>query len=282
MKKDLIINGQETNYEIYDDGRCFNKKTQKFLKGSIKNTGYKMVLLTIDGKKKDYSLHRLVAENFLPNPENKPYVNHIDGNKTNNCIENLEWITPRDNIKHVVDTGLLPKRGKSSKFEQNLNNEKWVQYLNTQYSVSNLGRIRNDKTQNVLQGSKVSGYWRVCLRINNCNKTLLVHQLVYFSFHPDVKEKKNYVINHIDGNVDNNSLDNLEYIKASENILHGKYQIKNKSTRTCIQYDLNGNKIKEFDSLSLAAEAVNGVPSGISLACNGKIQTYKHFIWKFK
>lgn len=72
------------------------------------------VTIYIDKKGKRVKIHRLVANAFIPNPDNKPYVNHIDGIRSNNRVENLEWVTASENTRHAVDTGLfLPTREKS-------------------------------------------------------------------------------------------------------------------------------------------------------------------------
>lgn len=68
--------------------------------------GYRLVTLRTDNKSKHYQIHRLVAEAFIPNPDNKPMVNHIDGNPSNNCLENLEWCTAKENAEHAIRTGL--------------------------------------------------------------------------------------------------------------------------------------------------------------------------------
>lgn len=73
-----------------------------------KSTGYMEVGLR-SGERSAYpNVHRLVAQAFIPNPDNKPQVNHKDGNKENNCVENLEWVTESENIIHSVETGLRP------------------------------------------------------------------------------------------------------------------------------------------------------------------------------
>lgn len=76
---------------------------------------YKAVTATVDGKQKHYYVHRLVAEAFIPNPENKPQVNHIDGNPLNNHITNLEWATASENIQHAYDNGLTETLSNTSR-----------------------------------------------------------------------------------------------------------------------------------------------------------------------
>ncbi len=73
-----------------------------------KGIGYFLVTLVNAETKvrKNQFIHRLMCQGFIENPMNKPYVNHIDGNKQNNNLSNLEWATPRENSKHAVDTGL--------------------------------------------------------------------------------------------------------------------------------------------------------------------------------
>lgn len=71
--------------------------------------GYMRISLWHNGKRKTYKVHRLVAEAFIPNPLGKAEVNHISGVKTDNRVENLEWVTPSENVKRAYDTGLKEK-----------------------------------------------------------------------------------------------------------------------------------------------------------------------------
>ena len=82
--------------------------------------GYLVVDLYENGERKTSRVHRLVAEEFVPNPHNKPYVNHIDGNKHNNAASNLEWVTGEENSKHAWKTGLAkPSYGMRGKKNSN-------------------------------------------------------------------------------------------------------------------------------------------------------------------
>ena len=94
-------------YEISSLGKIRNLKG-KVLKTYIQNSGYEQIKLNYQGLHIHKSIHRLVAEAFITNPLNKLYVNHIDGNKLNNTIDNLEWCTNSENILHARKTGLNP------------------------------------------------------------------------------------------------------------------------------------------------------------------------------
>ena len=89
------------------NGHKYEKRKKPYiLKQSNTTTGYKKVELVKDGKRKSLKVHRLVAIAFIPNPMNKPYINHIDGNPINNCVENLEWCTQHENVVHAYKIGL--------------------------------------------------------------------------------------------------------------------------------------------------------------------------------
>lgn len=91
-----------SDYIVTKDGEIFSKRKNRLLKPQPNGKGY--LRISIGGKL--YFVHRLVAEQYVSNPENKPQVNHKDGNKLNNAADNLEWVTNLENRKHAVKNGL--------------------------------------------------------------------------------------------------------------------------------------------------------------------------------
>jgi len=102
------IEGFEGKYQISNNGKVRNNRGHILMPYKTKK-GYQKVDLWKNHKKKVCYIHRLVAEAFIPNPKSLPQVNHMDGNKKNNTVENLEWCTAKENTKHSIDTYLRTK-----------------------------------------------------------------------------------------------------------------------------------------------------------------------------
>ncbi len=105
------IRGYE-GYEVSNLGRIkslnYNHTgCEKILKPVNDGKGYLKVFLFKNGKRKNFQIHRLVAQTFIPNPDNKPCVNHIDCNPSNNCINNLEWCTYKENTQYALELGRM-------------------------------------------------------------------------------------------------------------------------------------------------------------------------------
>ena len=140
------IKGYEGCYQVSSSGRIKsierivrgpsgNKKIKSRILKEFKNQfGYYMVSLFKNGKHKNFQVHRLVAHSFILNPLNLPQVNHIDGNKENNCVDNLEWITNRDNVIHAYKNNLRETIKIDKETLINL-------YVNEKYPVYKLAEI---------------------------------------------------------------------------------------------------------------------------------------------
>lgn len=309
------------NYLISNQGRVKNKKSQYIIKSKVRNNLYVEVTLNRNKKPATFKLHRLIAIAFIPNPDNKKTVNHKDGNKTNNNIENLEWATmseqnleknkniknykgnvcvraiqkidlktntciktydsPQDaanwifdnckiNSKSVnhINKSMAPKisavcRGQRQSAygfkwcfveTSQKQNEEWSEIspeiINGKkgYFVSSCGRIKCPNGH-VKENYRFStGYKRLCVG----EKNFLLHRIVALTFLKNPENKPQ--VNHKDGNKLNNRLENLEWASALENNLHKIQTGLSNCTKKVIQYDANGEIIKQHNSIKDAAK----------------------------
>ena len=110
--KDII--GYEGLYQISNYGNLKNVKRGTIKSNRALNKGYIKTVLHKCGVRKHFLMHRLVAQAFIPNPLNKPEVNHKNGNKKDNRLSNLEWCTSKENIIHAIDNGFRSSVGKNN------------------------------------------------------------------------------------------------------------------------------------------------------------------------
>lgn len=107
--------GYEGIYQVSNLGNVKNSRGH-ILKPSNTSTGYPGLTLCKNKERKTTPIHRMVAIAFLPNPENKPSVNHIDGNKENSVLSNLEWATAKENTRHAIHNGIMKVSGRDHPF----------------------------------------------------------------------------------------------------------------------------------------------------------------------
>lgn len=147
-------------YEASTRGHIYSIKSGVILKPFLTNSGYLQVKLWHDGRHVHEYIHRLVAETFLHNYNGSLQVNHIDGDKLNNCVDNLEWVTHKENIRHAIDSGLFtpyklpphPHEGKRVKivetgevFESLTECANYIGGFKTAISACLLGKVKTHK-----------------------------------------------------------------------------------------------------------------------------------------
>lgn len=119
--KDVV--GCEEYFKVSNLGNVYSKRSGKILKQNLHPNGYYTIATKICGrcgKNICFKVHRLVAKAFIPNVYDKPYVNHIDGVKTNNTIGNLEWCTAKENTHHAIANGLIIYNKRKTKSSTNI------------------------------------------------------------------------------------------------------------------------------------------------------------------
>lgn len=141
-----------SDYEITVNGEVVNRHNGRIVKPQLNGKGYLRV--GIGGKL--YFVHRLVAEKYLPNPTGKPQVNHKDGNKLNNSVNNLEWVTNQENRTHAVINGLHP-HGECSYAKLT---QKAVSFIreHTEYSAKELSELFNVSVSTIRDARKFKSW----------------------------------------------------------------------------------------------------------------------------
>lgn len=166
----LPVLGCDGRYEVSNlgrvrscaNGRWGNKSVFRILKLKKNTGGYSMVSIYLarGGGKATYKMvHRLVAEAFIPNPDDKPFVNHIDGNKTNNCVTNLEWVTPSENSTHAVETGLSKPSEHQKEVVKALNSMPVIMF---DLNMNELARFDSAKEASIKTGACHSSIVKCC------------------------------------------------------------------------------------------------------------------------
>lgn len=193
------------NYFVDENGNVYSNKQQ--LKPQVDKNGYLWVNLTYDGKQHNHKIHRLVAQAFIPNPDNLPQVNHINEDKTDNRVDNLEWCTNNYNINY----GTCKERA---------------------------AKTRKEK-----------GYYWIA---------------------DAIKKRKE------------NNPNNEMWYKIAENKRKNGTNKQKSLMVAVIQMDLDGNFIKEFESVVAAANEMNCERGNIRACCKGRQKTAKNYKWKYK
>ena len=163
------IKDYEGKYCITQHGDVVNTKGKTLAPVVNKKTGYKSVSLWKNNKGSSKTIHRLVALTYLPNPNNLPEVNHIDGNKLNNQVHNLEWVTSSGNTQHAYDIGLA----------------KQTMLLDDSTYESLLERFLLGETMTTLASEHSAGLTRVTINMRKFAKTLGLHE----QFEAQLKEQ---------------------------------------------------------------------------------------------
>ena len=148
--------GRVKSIKIHNShGTVMKERRNKLKKVYINERGYCKVSVIINSQSKRVSVHRLVAMAFITNPENKPQVNHIDGIRNNNYVENLEWCTATENVRHAWDNGLNKAKKGEEVAHTRLTNEEVIEIKKLYRSGMKIIDIHRNNNFNCSYGSMI-------------------------------------------------------------------------------------------------------------------------------
>lgn len=179
------VSGFENLYKISSKGKCWSKISNKLLEPHKYPNNYWFYSFNVKGVQKTRQIHRLVAEAFIPNLENKPCVGHKDCDRSNNCVENLYWCTYEENNNHPITRQRMSEGQRNSKkaFEASVNNFKKatekIKRCVYQYSLDN---ILIKKYNSITEASKENDCFvqNICACCKGINKTCKGYKWSYY------------------------------------------------------------------------------------------------------
>ena len=268
---------QYKNYSVSNTGFIKNNITQRILKPYLRN-GYNSINLCVNNVKKTFNIHSIVAQYFLdkPSEDRKYVVNHKDEDKTNNHIDNLEYLTYRENTMYSM----------TSKRTKNLNKFELSDFIDIpnyeDYMVSKSGDIYSKNLKRLACYTIIpSGYHKIKMKSNNnIYKDLYIHVIVAISYLNYIPHN-NYVINHIDGNKGNNNLNNLEIVTQKDNMKHSVIINNDKIFRRGVYYINNDNEKVSYISAKEASSITGIDNSSILKSCKSDNKKAGNIKWRF-
>lgn len=254
-----IYNGK---FILNDKGEIFskNKKLKTYIRKDYTGQEYEYIQININKKQTKIRMDKLVYETFKTKIKNFEIL--LKKDKENN-IENLyvEKI-----YKHLIKTTGI----------------KWKCILNNEYFISEYGDIYSLRNKILMKNFiDRNGYKYISIRQKGKEKKYKIHRLVALAYIPNPENKP--TVNHITGDKTKNHYSVLEWATVSENTKHAfdnKLAIPNK--KTVLQFDINGNFIQTFDSVTKAAKITKTNINRIILCCKNKAKTTNGFIWKYE
>lgn len=268
------------NYLVTSHGRVLSLKDNhgkdriKELKGSKNNGGYFLVSLHSDTNKTSAFIHRLVAQAFIPNPNNKTQVNHIDENKTNNHVSNLEWVTAKENCNYGTHNKKLSESSKGKiiteetkrKMSESRKGRNMSEATKSKISKSNLGKKHSEESKRKISESKKGRKHseeskrkmsesrkgrkhseETKTKISKSNKGRKLSE----------EHKQNLSLNHVDYKGNNNP-----------------------KAKSVIGFKINGCDIKYFKYIK-ECEKDGFTSQSISSCCKGKLKSHKGYVWHY-
>lgn len=299
----INIKGEDVEgYFLCRDGKIWSEKQNHFLKLNV-NGGYYSQTIQHRGTRCSFRVHKQIAQAFIPNPNNYDIVNHKNGNRLDNDVENLEWCTQSTNIKHAHENGLIKVHIRPV-VQYDIKGKKIAEYKSIKDASKNTGVRRSDISTACLgRQQTTSGFvWRYKEYESNVNTDSFkleykfkTNKVVQFDL--NCKKIREYDSAKEAAEYTGNNVNNIRFACSKKVESSGGFMWRYKgdeesvvpktikpvyNQRKIVQFDFNGNKIAEYESMKEACELTGSLQSGISKVCLGIQKSSNGFMWKYK